>query len=84
LLALTTLILTPTVPQVDGLFSIAIIGSATLNALAHFASAHSLKLADASLVTPLLTFSPVFTLLISIVFLGEILTCAAWSVWRWC
>jgi drug/metabolite transporter (DMT)-like permease len=72
LLTLTTLILTPTVPQVDSLFFMAIIGSATLNALAHFASAQSLKLADASLVTPLLTFSPVFTLLISIVFLGEI------------
>jgi drug/metabolite transporter (DMT)-like permease len=71
LLALTTFALTPTLPRVDGLFGAAVLGSALLNALAHLASARSLKLADASLVTPLLTFSPVFTLLISVVLLGE-------------
>jgi len=71
LLALTTFALTPTLPRVDGLFGAAVLGSALLNALAHLASARSLKLADASLVTPLLTFSPVFTLLISAVLLGE-------------
>ena len=71
LLALATFALTPLLPQVDGLFFLAILGSAVLNALAHLASARSLKLADVSLVTPLLTFSPVFTVFISAVFLGE-------------
>ena len=71
LLALITLALTPVPPRVDGLFVVAILGSALLNALAHLASAQSLKLADASLVTPLLTFSPVFTVFISATFLGE-------------
>ena len=71
LLALTTLALTPVWPRVDGLFVLAVLGSATLNTVAHLASARSLKLADASLVTPLLTFGPVFTLFISAVFLGE-------------
>ncbi len=71
LLALITLALTPMPPRVDGLFVVATLGSAILNALAHLASAQSLKLADASLVTPLLTFSPVFTVFISATFLGE-------------
>lgn len=72
LLALVTLILTPELPRVDGLFVLAILGSATLNVLAQLASARSLKLADASLVTPLLTFSPIFTVFISFLFLGEV------------
>ncbi|HLB47046.1 MAG TPA: DMT family transporter [Anaerolineales bacterium] len=71
LLALTTFAFLPALPQVDALFVLGILGSATLNTLAHLASARSLQLADASLVTPLLTFSPVFTLLISAIFLGE-------------
>ena len=71
LLALTTFAFLPALPQVDALFVLGILGSATLNTLAHLASARSLQLADASLVTPLLTFSPVFTLLISAFFLGE-------------
>jgi drug/metabolite transporter (DMT)-like permease len=72
LLALTSFLLTPQWPQGDGVFVFAVVGSAMLNAVAHLASTHSLKLADASLVTPLLTFSPVFTLLISAAFLGEV------------
>src|SRR3989304_27130 len=71
LLALTTFAFLPALPQVDALFVLGILGSAPLNPLAHLASARSLKLADASLVTPLLTFSPVFTLLISANLLGE-------------
>lgn len=71
LLAVVTFALTPTLPQIDGLFVLATVGSASLNAIAHLASAQSLKLADASLVTPLLTFSPVFTFIISALLLGE-------------
>lgn len=72
LLALVTFTLTPILPQIDGLFVLAVFGSASLNALAHLASARSLQLADVSLVTPLLTFGPVFTLFIAALFLGEI------------
>lgn len=72
LLALTTFVPDPALPRVDGAFFLAVAGSALLNAMAHLASAQSLRLADASLVTPLLTFSPVFTLGISTFFLGEI------------
>ncbi|MGH2521217.1 MAG: EamA family transporter [Anaerolineales bacterium] len=72
LLALTTFALAPTLPHLEGVFWMAALGSATLNAVAHLASTRSLKLEDASLVTPLLTFSPVFTLLISALFLGEV------------
>jgi len=71
LLALMTFLLAPTLPQVDTLFVLACFGSAAMNALAHVASAQALKRADASLVTPLLTFSPVFTLVIAAAFLGE-------------
>ncbi len=72
LLGLFTLALTPQLPSLDGLFALSVLGSAGLNAIAHLASTRALKLADASLVTPLLVFSPVFTVLISAVFLGEI------------
>ena len=71
LLGLFTVALTPQLPQLDGLFAFGVIGSAGLNSVAHLASAKALKLADASLVTPLLIFSPVFTMLISAIFLGE-------------
>lgn len=72
LLGLFTLALTPQFPGVDWFFVIGVLGSAGLNTIAHLASTRALKLADASLVTPLLIFSPVFTVLISAIFLGEV------------
>jgi len=72
LLGLFTFALTPQLPRLDRLFAVGILGSAGLNAVAHLASTRALKLADVSLVTPLLVFSPVFTVLISATFLGEI------------
>ncbi len=72
LLGLFTFTLTPQFPHLDWLFALGVLGSAGLNAVAHLASTRALKLADVSLVTPLLIFSPVFTVLISAVFLGEI------------
>lgn len=72
LLAFFTFVFTSQLPGWDWVFVFAVVGSAGLNAVAHLASTRALKLADASLVTPLLIFSPVFTLLISALFLGEI------------
>lgn len=72
LLGLFTFALTPQFPEIDSLFVLGVLGSAGLNAVAHLVSTRALKLADVSLVTPLLIFSPVFTVLISAVFLGEI------------
>jgi drug/metabolite transporter (DMT)-like permease len=72
LLGLFTFVFTPQLLGLDWLFVVGVLGSAVLNAVAHLASTRALKLADASLVTPLLIFSPVFTLLISALFLGEI------------
>jgi drug/metabolite transporter (DMT)-like permease len=71
-LGLFTFVLTPQLPRLDWLFAVGVLGSAGLNAIAHLASTRALKLADVSLVTPLLIFSPVFTVLIAAVFLGEI------------
>jgi len=71
LLGLFTLALTPQFPRLDGLFLFSVLGSAGLNVVAHLALTKALKLEDASLVTPLLIFSPVFTLLIASLFLGE-------------
>jgi drug/metabolite transporter (DMT)-like permease len=71
-LGLFTFALTPQLPRLDWLFAVGVLGSAGLNAIAHLASTRALKLADVSLVTPLLIFSPVFTVLIAAVFLGEI------------
>ena len=72
LLGVFTFALTPRFPTIDWLFVIGVFGSAGLNVIAHLASTRALKLADVSLVTPLLIFSPVFTLLISAIFLREI------------
>lgn len=71
LLGLFTVVLTPTIPRLDWFFALAVIGSAGLNAAAHLASTRALKMADVSLVTPLLIFSPIFTVLIAAIFLGE-------------
>jgi len=72
LLGLLTLALTSQFPRLDWLFAIGVFGSAGLNVVAHLASTKALKLGDVSLVTPLLIFSPVFTVLTSALFLGEI------------
>ena len=72
LLWLFTFAFTPQLPDLDWVFAFGVLGSAGLNAVAHLSSTRALKLADASLVTPLLVFSPVFTMLISALFLGEI------------
>jgi len=72
LLGLFAFALTPQIPGTDILFVLGIVGSAVLNVVAQLASARALKLADVSLVTPLLTFSPVFTVIIAAFFLNEI------------
>lgn len=72
LLGLGLILFFQPLPRVDTLFYFGILGSAILNALAHLAATRALKEADASLVTPLFVFSPVVTLLIAVVSLGEI------------
>ncbi|NUQ84784.1 MAG: DMT family transporter [Anaerolineales bacterium] len=72
LLGLFAFAFIPQFPKFDWLFMLGVLGSAGLNAVAHLSSTRALKLADVSLVTPLLIFSPVFTVLISALFLGEI------------
>lgn len=71
LLGLLSALLLP-VPQVDGVFWLGILGSAVLNLAATLVSTQSLKLGDASLVTPFLTFNPAFTLFIATFTLKEI------------
>jgi len=56
---------------VDSIFWLGVTGSALLNLVAAILSTQALKWADASLVTPLLTFNPAFTLLVGAVMLGE-------------
>lgn len=72
LLGLFAVALTSQIPTLDWLFIVGVLGSAVLNVIAHLASTQALKLTDASLVTPLLIFSLIFTVLISALFLGEI------------
>jgi uncharacterized membrane protein len=71
LLGLATLLLFP-IPTVDLTFWLGLFGSGVLNLAATLMSTRSLKLADVSLVTPLLTFNPVFTLLVAAVTLREL------------
>ncbi len=59
-------------PQLDRVFVLALLASAVLNWAATLFSAKALAKMEASLVSPLLTFNPAFTLLIALVTLGEI------------
>ena len=72
LLGFFVLSLGPGIPHFDWVFVGSILGSAALDSIAQLASTRALELADASRVTPLLTFAPLFTLVVSAVFLGEI------------
>lgn len=58
-------------PQFDGIFFAALLLSAALNWGATLLSTQALAQSDASLVTPLLTFNPAFTLLVAWLTLGE-------------
>src|SRR2546421_13041570 len=54
-------------PHIDAVFVAALLGSALLNWAAILLSSHALSRADATLVTPLLTFNSAFTLLVALV-----------------
>ncbi len=71
LLTATALVWVIPFPQVDAWFFAGIFGSAILNIFAQLTSIEALKMSDASIVTPLLTFNPVFTLIISAATLYE-------------
>lgn len=58
-------------PRVDPIFWLGILGSGVLNLVATLVSTRALQLADASLVSPVLTFNPAFTLLIAFLTLSE-------------
>jgi transporter family protein len=59
------------IPHVDGIFVMAVLASVSLNWAATLLSTYALAKADASLVSPLFTFNPAFTLLIAWPMLGE-------------
>jgi drug/metabolite transporter (DMT)-like permease len=59
-------------PHLDGIFLLALLASVVLNWGATLLATVALAKADASLVSPLLTFNPAFTLLIAWVAIGEI------------
>lgn len=62
---------TAQLPGIDMVFIAGLLGSALLNWAATLLSTHALSRADASLVTPLLTFNPAFTLVVAWIMLGE-------------
>ena len=63
---------TARIPHVDGIFMVALLVSVALNFAATLLSTYALAQADASLVSPLLTFNPAFTLLVAWLALGEV------------
>src|SRR6266702_3942084 len=67
----TALSCTLSLPQIDPVFVAALLGAAAFNWGATLLSTHALDRADASLVTPLLTFNPAFTVLVAWIVLGE-------------
>jgi uncharacterized membrane protein len=69
-LGVLAILLVP-IPTVDGVFWLATTSSAALNLVATLVSTQALKWGDASLVTPVLTFNPAFTLLIAVMTLRE-------------
>lgn len=74
LLGFLALVTTPQLPNLDWIFGASVLASAALNVAAHLCSTRALKLADVSQVTPLLNITPVFTLFLSALWLGEIPT----------
>ena len=58
-------------PHIDGIFMAALLASVALNFMATLFSTYALAQADASLISPLLTFNPAFTLLVAWFTLGE-------------
>ncbi len=67
----TTLTCTLHLSQIDPVFVATLLGAAAFNWGATLLSTHALERADASLVTPLLTFNPAFTVLGAWIVLGE-------------
>ena len=61
--SLTAVSCTVQIPHVDTIFVVALLASVVLNWAATLLSTIALEKADASLVSPLLTFNPAFTLL---------------------
>ena len=68
----TPLSCTTALPHTDGIFLLALLASVVLNWGATLLSTVALAQADASFVSPLLTFNPAFTLLVAWGVLGEI------------
>ncbi|GAC1562108.1 MAG: hypothetical protein NVS4B1_17470 [Ktedonobacteraceae bacterium] len=58
-------------PHIDNIFIIALLVSVALNWGATLLSTYALEKADASLISPLLTFNPAFTLLVAWLVIGE-------------
>jgi uncharacterized membrane protein len=59
-------------PRLDGLFLLGVLASGVLNLVATLVSTRALRLADASLATPFLSFNPALTLLLSSFTLREV------------
>lgn len=70
--SLTTISCAAQFPHVDLIFVAALLVSAVFNWAATLLSTKALELADASLVSPLLTFNPAFTLLVAWLTLAEV------------
>src|SRR5216684_8694750 len=68
---LTPFSCTTHLPHIDSIFITALFASVILNWAATLLSTYALEKADASLVSPLLTFNPAFTLLIAWGAIGE-------------
>jgi drug/metabolite transporter (DMT)-like permease len=69
--SITSLSCTTHVPHIDGIFVAALLVSVACNWAATLLSTSALAKADASLVSPLLTFNPAFTLVIAWLLLSE-------------
>jgi drug/metabolite transporter (DMT)-like permease len=68
---LTPFSCTMQLPHIDNIFIFALLASVALNWGATLLSTYALEKADASLVSPLFTFNPAFTLLVAWFTLGE-------------
>ena len=77
-LALLTISIINGVPQLGALFFPIAIADAILNIIAMFFYFRSLKIADITLVIPLLSFTPIFLIFTSFIILGELST--SWGI----
>lgn len=67
------------IPRVDNVFLLAVVAGSVIGVVAAVLAYHAIKISEISLVAPLAAFNPVFTAILAVFFLGEIVDFRGWA-----